>query len=125
MITNELESLESILNSEEVKVLSVDKHLTKNDSNDKIHSLVHLSIVPHFENKIIAHDKVKNNQIEFRKLPSVEVTVALTQGYPSIQKPIMMQTNPIYAAQNDLILEELSNRWSEDVPILYDMVCFI
>lgn len=36
-----------------------------------------------------------------------------------------MQTNPIYAAQNDLILEELSNRWSEDVPIIYDMVCFI
>lgn len=78
MITNELESLESILNSEEVQVLSVDKHLTKNELNGKIHSLVHLSIVPHFEKKIIAHDKVKNIQVEFRKLPSVEVTVALT-----------------------------------------------
>lgn len=60
MIDNEIESLESILNSEEVRVLKVEQDLTKSEENSKIVSMVHLSVVPHFEYKITATDKVKN-----------------------------------------------------------------
>lgn len=50
---------------------------------------MNLSIVPNFEGKIHAKDKVKNLSLEFRKFPPVELTVALVKAYPSHKAPIM------------------------------------
>ena len=51
--------------------------------------MLHLSIVPNFDAKVLATDKAKGRQLEFRKLPSFELTVALTKSYPSHQSPML------------------------------------
>ena len=87
--------------------------------------LLNLSIVPNFEGKINVKDKVKNQELEFRKFPSFELTVALTNSYPSNQSPILALRSNFYEPFKQKILESLHARWIEETPVLYDMVCYI
>ena len=70
-------------------------------------------------------DNVKKLTLEFRKLPSFELTVALTDSYPSHQSPILAMKGNFYEPCKAKILESLHARWIEETPVLYDMVCYI
>ena len=84
-----------------------------------------MSIVPNFELKMLVTDKVKKRKLEFRKLPCLDLTVALTNSYPSHSSPMLAISGKFYQPYKQKILESLKGRWSEETPVLYDMVCYI
>ena len=49
----------------------------------KINNLLKLSVAPNFSGKIFATDKVLKVKVELRKLPCIELYVALSCDYPS------------------------------------------
>ena len=87
---------------------------------------MHLSIVPNFENKIFATDKLKKLTVDLRSLPAIELTIALQKAYPSHQKPLMALRKPsFYKSFENTIMSTLLESWVEDTPCLYDIVCRI
>ena len=57
---------------------------------------MNLSIVPNFEGKIHAKEKVRNVSMEFRKFPAVELTVVLVKAYPGSKAPLLALKGPFY-----------------------------
>lgn len=92
-------SLESILTEQEYeKVEDIDAALARSASSqikDVLHVL-NLSIVPEFDGKIHAKEVVRNTQLEFRKLPAVELSIVLTKAYPSHRAPLMALRGDFY-----------------------------
>lgn len=91
-------SLPSILTEEEYQQVE-DKDSILASSTGQLKDVLHvlnLSIVPNFEGKIHAKDKVKKLSLEFRQLPPVELTVALVKAYPSHRAPILALKGPFY-----------------------------
>ena len=78
--------MESILNELEFKVIESPEEVILGEAdevNSVVKKLFKLSIVPNFESKITAIDKVKNIHVELRKLPALELVLGLTQSYPA------------------------------------------
>ena len=91
MVEGELESLASILTEQEYEQAEVESTLAESASTelkDVLHAM-NLSIVPNFEGKIHAKDKVRGEQLEFRSFPTVELSIVLTKAYPSHRAPLM------------------------------------
>ena len=86
---------------------------------------MHLSIVPNFEGKLHATDKVKKLSLEFRKFPPVELTLALVKAYPSHRSPIIALKGPFYQRFKTTLFKKLGQMWMEDSPVIYEMVCAI
>ena len=63
--------------------------------------MMHLSIVPNFDLKVLVTDKVKKRTLEFRKLPCLELTIALTEAYPSHSSPMLAISGTFYEPYKD------------------------
>lgn len=74
---------------------------------DVLHA-VHLSIVPNFDGKLHAKNKVKNLSLEFRKFPALELTIGLVKAYPSHRAPLIALKGPFYQKFKTTILNKLS-----------------
>ena len=99
LVEGELESLDSILTEKEY--LKIEEHSavlseSTNSLKDVLH-VMNLSIVPDWqEGKIHAINRVKNLNLELRKFPPVELTVALVKAYPSHRAPLVALKGPFY-----------------------------
>lgn len=142
MTEQEIEALQQILNEQECQVFNVDqqadelsKHfdgMTKEELDQLgIKFLITLSIVPKYEQsqyqfKIV--DTVMKNNINVMALPVVEMVIALPSSYPSNQRPLFLQRTKFYdefGKYEEFMIEQLNQKWSEDMPVLYDMAIFI
>ena len=80
IVEGEIESLAAIMNETEYsKVEDLDSILAQSASSSlkNVLHVMNLSIVPNFDGKIHAKDKVKGNTLEFRKFPAIELSIAL------------------------------------------------
>lgn len=80
LVEGELESLEATLEATEFKIY-------RNHKNDAIKAIVELSIVPNVTGKIYAKNLQKGYTTELRRLPALELTIVITEAYPSTQPP--------------------------------------
>lgn len=142
MTEQEIEALQTTLNDQECKVIKVDEGAEELAANfpgiskeelDQldIKFLISLSIVPKYEQdqyrfKIL--DTVMNNQINLMALPAIEMVLALPSSYPSKQRPLFLQRTRFYedfGKYEEFMLEQVNLRWSEDMPVLYDIAIFL
>lgn len=104
MTEQEIESLFSILNEKEIKMIKVSEVENQDElieyggidleslKNNNIDFLVKMSIVPKIEDdkvKFIFHDLVMKNEITIRALPPIDLIIALNSGYPSVMSPLL------------------------------------
>ena len=93
--------------------------------------LVVLSVVPKFPEDQISFqiiDKVMQNEINIIALPLIEFIIALPSSYPSNQKPLFLQRIKFYSEfgkYDDFITEQINQKWSEEMPVLYDIAIFL
>lgn len=73
----------------------------------KIENLIEFSIVPNFGGKIIAEDRVQKMKVELRKMPFVELVVALGCDYPSKLGPILYIKDGFYTPFKTKMLESM------------------
>jgi hypothetical protein len=106
MTEQEIESLQQILNENEVQTIRINDELAQDDlagtfvdldlkslKENDIQFLVRLSIVPKIEDgKVIFvfNDVVMKNEIIMRALPPVDIIVALNSHYPSHASPLFV-----------------------------------
>ena len=99
MVEAEFESLSAILTEQEYhKFDDIDAKLAESSLTslkDVLHVL-NISIVPNFEGKLHAKDKVKGMQVELRSFPAVELTCVLVKSYPSSRAPLMALRGSFY-----------------------------
>lgn len=99
IVEGELESLASILNEHEYnKVDDIDSVLAQSTASslkDVLH-VMNLSIVPNFDGKLHAKDRVKGLALEFRAFPAIELTIALVKSYPSHRAPLIALKGSFY-----------------------------
>ena len=128
IVEGELESLSAILSEKEYeKVEEIDTILAQSSQNslkDVLH-VMNLSIVPNFDNKILAKDKAKNITLELRKFPAIELTIIMVKAYPSSKAPLIALKGPFYQPYKSTIMEGLKGIWAEECPAIYEMVCHI
>ena len=86
---------------------------------------MNLSIVPNFEGKIHAKDKVRGTILEFRKLPAVELSIVLVKAYPSHRAPLMALRGDFYQKFKPTLIGKLVEVWMEECPAIYEMVNII
>mmetsp|Transcript_10662 Transcript_10662/g.17919 ORF Transcript_10662/g.17919 Transcript_10662/m.17919 type:complete len:310 (-) Transcript_10662:395-1324(-) len=58
----------------------------------------------------------------------VELIIVLPQAYPSHQRPLILQASNFYAEVfkiEDYIVQQLNEKWTEEMPVLYDLATFI
>lgn len=68
------------------------------------------------------------NEIIVRSLPAIELLLFLPASYPSNQRPLIYSLSKFYDAEEtikDFMIEELNQKWSEEMPCLYDMSMYI
>ena len=91
--------------------------------------LVRLSIVPKFDQDQIQFkfiDMKMKNELIVRALPEIEIILAIPAAYPSNQRPLFLQTSMFYTDKyNQFIIDKINEKWTEDMPILYEIVTFI
>lgn len=93
--------------------------------------LIMLSVVPKFQEDAISFqiiDKVMGNEINMMALPLIELVIALPSSYPSNQRPLFLQRIKFYSEYgkyDDFIIDQLNEKWSEDMPVLYDIAIFL
>ena len=80
LLEGELESLEATLEPAEYTI-------HRDHPNQAIKSVVELSIVPNVSGKIYAKNLQKGYTTELRRLPALELTIVVTEAYPSTQAP--------------------------------------
>lgn len=107
MTGQEIESLESIYNETELTVVPIEsasEHF-EGDVNQiieerRIRFLVKLSLIPKAEDEsveFVISDERMGDKIRINALPSLEVWLALPEGYPSHEAPLFMQRTNFYA----------------------------
>jgi len=136
----EIEAIESILNDQEIENIdlrAIGSHslvscLDQCDCESAgVKFLVRLSVVPKFEEEELLFkmkDKVDKKEVTLRSLPAIELLIALPSSYPSSQKPLLLQMNKFYSdilRWEDFIYQKLDEKWSEDIPVLYEMVILL
>ena len=99
MTSQEIESLQSILNDKELLVVPIEEasyHLKDADVADQlkakgINFLLRLSLLPKVEDMtIIISDARMKNDVTVNALPTIELWLALPAGYPSHQRPMFL-----------------------------------
>ena len=139
MTADEIMALTQTLNEKEIEEISPDQieqkfegKITPSDLQDsKISTIITLSIAPKFEESFVKFqilDLVANNLIHMRALPTIELTLCLPTSYPSRSPPLILQTNKFYEEVlpiNDYIYEKLSEKWAEEMPVLYEMAIYL
>ena len=99
MTSQEIESLQSILNDKELLVVPIEEasnHLIDADVVDQlkakgINFLLRLSLLPKVEDMtIIISDARMKNDVTVNALPTIELWLALPAGYPSHQRPMFL-----------------------------------
>lgn len=141
----EIESLGSILNEKEIQTKIVADIMSQEEllehfggiekdelvEND-VKFLVKMSIVPKMEDdsvKFTFIDQVMKNEITIRALPPVEIVIAITSSYPSKMRPLFVQTTPLYSKwipeMEKFLCDSLNEKWSEEMPVLYELAIFI
>ena len=99
MTSQEIESLQSILNDKELLVVPIEEasyHLKGADTDDQlkakgINFLLRLSLLPKVEDMtIIISDARMKNDVTVNALPTIELWLALPAGYPSHQRPMFL-----------------------------------
>ena len=91
---------------------------------DVLH-VMNLSIVPNFDSKLHAKDKVKGLTLEFRAFPAIELTIALVKSYPSHRAPLIALKGAFYQRFKSSVLSKITEIWAQDSPAIYEMVCTI
>ena len=106
--------------------------LSKEDLDEnEIKFLVKLSIVPKIENEKIKfqiNDTNLKNEVKIRALPPVDIIIALNSSYPSIMRPFFKIDTVFYEYKKqlgDFMIENLIEKWSEEMPVLYEMAIYI
>ena len=117
LTAGEIESLEATLEGMEMTL--------HQSTNDHIVNIVQLSLVPNFAGKIVAHNVSRGYQTELRRLPALDLWVAVTDAYPTVQAPEIRIASPFYKKYESQILDELNARWSEGMPVLYEFANYI
>jgi len=122
-----VESLESILNATECEILQKEEALKfeSNDLKEHISFVIKLNLVPQSDRKFILIDIPKDIYVELRSLPALELIVALPETYPSAGKPLLLSTTQFYNPFKEMLYEKLNEKWSEDMLVLYEYVCFL
>ena len=113
-----MESLEATLESTEFKI-------TKSHPNQAIKAVVELSIVPNVAYKIFAKNLTKGYTTELRRLPALNLTIAVTEAYPSNEAPHILVESDFYLKYEQVIVKELQSRWSEGCPVMFDFVNYV
>lgn len=145
MTEQEIESLKSILNENEVQMINVADvasqdelakdfvglDLTQLKAKD-IKFLVRLSIVPKIEEgKVVFlfNDIVMKNEVLMRALPPVDLLIAVNSSYPSQCPPMFVQVTSFYkkwqTRMEKFLIERLNEKWSEEMPVLYEYAIYI
>lgn len=69
------------------------------------------------------------NEIYMQALPPVELVIALNSGYPSKTAPMFVLTTPFYnkwqVQMENFLKAQLSQKWTEEMPVLYELAIFI
>jgi hypothetical protein len=118
LVSGEIESLEATLEPTEFKIY-------REHPNEAIKAIVELSIVPNVAGKIYAKNIQKCYTTELRRLPALELTIVITEAYPSTQPPEIHVESDFYLKFEQQIVDELKSRWSEGYPILFDYVNYV
>ena len=119
--------MKSILNNQECEILSKDDYLNINDRDhaDTISQIVKLSLIPNSQKKFVIVDGAKDIKVELRKLPALELVIMVPMYYPSSGKPLLKMETEFYERFRDHLYEKIDEKWTEDMLVMYDMVCFI
>ena len=94
-------------------------------TNDRLKYVVELSIVPGYAGTITATNKQQNFTSELRRMPALNLVVGMTEAYPSSEAPIVKVVSRFYKKYEKKIISELSSRWSEGMPVLFEYVNYI
>jgi hypothetical protein len=71
-------------------------------------------------------DEVSGTSVPIRALPAMELILALPPSYPSHSRPLFYQENDFYSgAYKTLITNEINQKWSEEMPVLYEIAIFL
>ena len=73
-------------------------------------------------------DKIMKNDVIIRALPAIELIIALPSSYPSNQRPLILQKNPFYRDNSnfeEFMVEKINEKWSEEMPVLYEIAIFL
>ena len=68
---------------------------------------MNVSIVPTFDGKIFAKDKVRGMEVSLRCFPAVELTCVLVKSYPSHRAPLMALRGLFYQKFKRTLFEQL------------------
>lgn len=91
----------------------------------RIQSLIKLSLIPTSTKKFLIIDGAKDITVELRCLPALELAIVVPNYYPSSGKPLLQMETPFYEKFKEHLYEKLNEKWSEDMLVLYEIVCFI
>jgi hypothetical protein len=139
MIDQEIESIQSILNEQELVVYDIN---ATGDSTSLIQGeeaelaclrkLVKFSLIPQCnEARICMVDQTKGINLELRSLPPIEVFVLLPESYPSAGCPLFMMASSIasnslfYDSMRTFLYERLGEKWTADMLVLYECCIYI
>ena len=73
-------------------------------------------------------DTIMKNEIIVRSLPAIELLLIIPSCYPSNQRPLIYTLSKFYEDEKtiqEFMIEELNQKWTEEMPCLYDMAMFI
>lgn len=122
LVAGEIESLQSILTEQELKIVEPTSVLTQSEIGKyQIANVLLFSIAPNFAGKIFAKDVVQKMQVDLRKLPCLEFYAALTADYPSCQAPLISVLDGFYSQYREKLAEQMAQLWQEGMPCLYDV----
>lgn len=135
MIDQEVESLQSILNEQELQIIEGTGEEVIEVSDDKerikLKKLLKVSLIPQCSKKFCMIDQPKDLEVELRCLPPVELFILLPETYPSNQGPLFLMpdtssSNTLFYDQlRSFLYERLSEKWSEDSIVLYECAIYI
>lgn len=126
LIEQEIESLQSIMNSQECEILSKSEALTyeKPDQINMVNTVLKLSLIPNCSKKFSIVDAPKDIHVELRCLPAIEVIIVIPDIYPSHGRPLLLLATQFYEPFKNILYENLNEKWYETL-VLYEYVCFI
>jgi hypothetical protein len=126
-VTSEIESLQTILNEQELQVL--DKYKTFPEVSghilEQIDSVLKLSLIPNCNKKFTIVDVPKDISIELRSLPTIDLFIVIPTSYPSNQMPLLYMSTPFFKPCADLLYSSLNDKWTPDSVVIYEFVCFL
>lgn len=126
MLDMEIESVNSILNEQEFKMMHKVECLSCEDEHYKhIAKVFLLSLIPNSNRKFVIVDEAKGIIVELRCLPAIEIYIALPKAYSSNVGPIFLVKTPFYQPFTLFLYNSLSEKWYENSMVIYEIAVFI